>query len=228
MLASKKEFTGGVALLVVFFAVLVMMFQPMFNGKNAMAYLDDLYNSISKGSVNYVPGLEAEAEKFKDTNLDVTLTFAGATVAKQAATLFEKSGARVSLDDRALAVSGSLGGVLAAVLADAESMYHNNDAALVERYGLPGPRALFDWWTGLKLMDKELKAQGRFEEAKFTATVQQKAVETAYNYFGVEPVAIMDKIGVVIFSLVFYIVYTLWYGFAILFVFEGWGLKLSH
>ncbi len=61
-----------------------------------------------------------------------------------------------------------------------------------------------------------------------TATIQKKAVETAYNYFEVEPVHIMDKLGLVIFSLAFYVIYTLWYGFAILFLFEGWGLKLSH
>ena len=29
-------------------------------------------------------------------------------------------------------------------------------------------------------------------------------------------------------TLVFYVVYTVWYGFAIIFMFEGWGLKLSH
>ena len=38
----------------------------------------------------------------------------------------------------------------------------------------------------------------------------------------------LKKIGVVIFSLVFYVIYTLWYGFAIMFMFEGWGLKLEH
>jgi hypothetical protein len=29
-------------------------------------------------------------------------------------------------------------------------------------------------------------------------------------------------------ALVGYVLYTIWYGFAILFLFEGWGLKLSH
>ena len=43
-----------------------------------------------------------------------------------------------------------------------------------------------------------------------------------------EPQSIMDRLGVVIFSLVFYVIYTLWYGFAILFMFEGWGMKLEH
>ena len=50
MVHNKKEFTGGSVLLVIFFIVLFAMFQPIFDGHNAMAYLDNLYNSISKGS----------------------------------------------------------------------------------------------------------------------------------------------------------------------------------
>jgi hypothetical protein len=38
----------------------------------------------------------------------------------------------------------------------------------------------------------------------------------------------MDRLGVVVFSLVFYVIYTLWYGFAIMFIFEGWGMQLEH
>jgi len=56
----------------------------------------------------------------------------------------------------------------------------------------------------------------------------KKVVETSYNYYTIEPQKITDKMGIVIFSLVFYVVYTLWYGFSILFMFEGWGLRLEH
>ena len=60
------------------------------------------------------------------------------------------------------------------------------------------------------------------------AAVNQKAVETAYNYYRIEPQNISDRYGIVIFSLVFYVAYTLWYGFAIMFLFEGWGMRLEH
>ena len=53
-------------------------------------------------------------------------------------------------------------------------------------------------------------------------------MECAYNYYGVVPQNIMDKWGIVVFSLVFYVIYTMWYGYSILFMFEGWGLKLEH
>ena len=69
--------------------------------------------------------------------------------------------------------------------------------------------------------------QEAFAQAKVAFNINAKVVETAYNYYKVVPEKIMDKIGIVIFSLAFYVFYTLWYGFAILFVFEGWGLKIS-
>jgi hypothetical protein len=58
--------------------------------------------------------------------------------------------------------------------------------------------------------------------------VVKKAVEPSYNYYRIEPQNIGDRWVVVIFSLIFYVVYTLWYGFSIMYIFEGWGMKLGH
>ena len=77
-------------------------------------------------------------------------------------------------------------------------------------------------------MDKVLKKQKQFQEAKTVDLVVKKAVETSYNYYQVEPQKISDRAFIVFFSLVFYVIYTLWYGFAVMFLFEGWGLKLEH
>ena len=88
--------------------------------------------------------------------------------------------------------------------------------------------ALYLWWKAMKEMDKDLKRQKLFKEAAMPTLVKKKAVETAYNYFGIAPQSIGDKIGIVIFSLIFYVVYTLWYGFAIMYMFEGYGMQLEH
>ena len=87
---------------------------------------------------------------------------------------------------------------------------------------------MFNWWNALKAVDKDLGRQKHFNEAKIVSTVQEKAVEPSYNYYTIEPEKISDRLSVVIFSLIFYVAYTLWYGFAILYLFEGWGLKLEH
>jgi hypothetical protein len=77
-------------------------------------------------------------------------------------------------------------------------------------------------------MEKGLKRQKKFKEAKVVALVVKKAVESSYNYYKIEPQKITDRWGIVIISLLFYVIYTLWYGFAIMFMFEGWGMKLEH
>ena len=228
MIYNKKEFYGGFALLVVFFVVLFFMFQPIFNGHNSMEYLDNLYNSISKGSVNYIDSVTEETNAFDSQQVTLSLTYESAVEAEQSKALFSATGATVSVMGKVLTVTGVLGTILKGSLSDAERMYHNDGAAITAKYSLDAERTMFNWWTSLSLMDKSLKGQREFDAAKVVVTVQKKAVEAAYNYYEVEPVLIMDKLGMVIFSLIFYVFYTLWYGFAILFLFEGWGLKLSH
>ncbi|BCS89751.1 hypothetical protein [Pseudodesulfovibrio sediminis] len=228
MIYNKKEFYGGAVLLIAFFVVLYLMFQPMFSGHNAMEYLDNLYNSISKGSVYYIPALKEEVAPYANKQVSMDLAYDTEIEASQSALLFTRAGAQAQVAGNTLRVSGSLGGMLNTSLADAEAMYHNDGKTITARYDLEPRRAMFNWWTSLKLMDKSLKSHREFAAAKVIGNVGKKAVEASYNYFKVEPVQIMDQIGMVVFSLAFYVFYTLWYGFAILFLFEGWGLKLSH
>lgn len=228
MLANKKEFTGGVILLGLFLIVLVLMFQPLIKGKNAMAYLDAMYNSISKGSVNYISSMREEVDKLGSGDVLLKLDYSSGIQAKQCAKMFKLSGVKVKLDGRTLEVNGPIAAMLHSCLEDAESLYHNNAGKLEAKYDVKARRVLYNWWEALGLMEKSLNGQEKFKLAKVTSSVMKKAVETAYNYYEIEPLDIMDELGLVIFSLAFYVVYTVWYGFAILFVFEGWGLNLGH
>ena len=228
MIAHKKEFYGGVGMVAIFAVILTIMFSPVFNGKNALEYLDALYNSISKGSAYYIPTVKEETDKFIGTEVKATLTMADTEEAKQSALLFKKSGSNAIVTGSQLKVTGSLGKILENCLVDADAMYHNDGKKVSEKYGYNERQALFNWWKAFKEMDKELKNQKKFKEAKIIALVVKKAVESSYNYYQIEPQKIGDRFGVVIFSLIFYVAYTLWYGFAIMFMFEGWGLRLSH
>jgi len=62
MIAYKKEFFGGLAMLVAFTVVLIIMFSPVFKGQNGLEYLDALYNSISKGSAYYIPKVKEKSD----------------------------------------------------------------------------------------------------------------------------------------------------------------------
>jgi len=228
LIAKKKEFYSGLGLLLVFILVLTLIFSPVIKGKNALEYLDSLYNSISKGSAYYIPKLKKEAGRFMGASLSVTLAMKDEKQAQQTALLFVKSGSSIDVSGRKLKVTGDLGKILMNCLTDADNMYINDGEAIFDKYGYDERRVLFNWWNATNAMDRELKKQKKFDEAKVVVLVRKKAVEAAYNYYKIEPQNISDRLGVVIVSLLFYVIYTLWYGFAIMYMFEGWGLKLGH
>jgi len=231
MIHNKKEFTGGLVLIVTFFIVLITMFQPIFDGHNALGYLDNLYNSISKGSAYYVDNLKEEAKTVSGTQINVTMKMESETQAADSVVLITAAGATASAQGKELTVSGDYFAILSASLEDADKMYHNDGAALKAKYPVleskDDRQALYNWNTILAGLDKGLTDQKAFAAAKVAYNINSKVVETAYNYYNVVPEQIRDKAGIVIFSLVFYVVYTIWYGFGILFIFEGWGLKIS-
>ncbi|OGP60121.1 MAG: hypothetical protein A2V65_01880 [Deltaproteobacteria bacterium RBG_13_49_15] len=228
MIAKKKIFTLGLVMLVAFFVVLFVFFSPVFKGKNGLDYLDDLYNSISKGSAYYIPASKAEADKFSGNSIEVNLELKTEGRAKQTALLFTQSGSTAEASGAKLKVSGDLGKILNNCLEDSDKMYVNDGQSVSTKYGYNEKNVLFNWWNALSEMDKDLAKQKKFREAKVVSMVKSKAVEPSYNYYKVEPQKIGKRMGVVIFSLAFYVIYTIWYGFAIMFLFEGWGLKLEH
>jgi hypothetical protein len=231
MVHNKKEFTGGIVLLVVFFVVLFAMFQPLFDGHNAMAYLDNLYNSISKGSAYYVDSLKEEVKVVGDFEVNVTMNLESEAQAADSVALITAAGATAEAQGKTLTVKGSYLAILNSCLDDSDKMYHNDAAALKAKYpsyaAKDDRQALYNWNSIMGGFDRQLKKQKSFAEAKVAVNIASKVVETAYNYYKVVPEQIKDKMGIVFFSLAFYVIYTLWYGFAIMFVFEGWGLRIS-
>jgi len=227
MIAKKKTFAKGAIMMLIFTAVLITVFSPVFNGQNGLEYLDALYNSISKGSAYYIPKVKAETDQFMGAEESMTLDMGDKAHSDQTALLFQEAGASTEVSQGTLKVTGDLGKILVNCLNDADSMYKNDGKAISEKYGYNEKQALYNWWKACKEMDKDLKRQDKFKEAKVITLLKKKAVETSYNYYKIEPQKITDKLGIVVFSLIFYVVYTMWYGFAIMYLFEGWGLQLE-
>jgi hypothetical protein len=228
MSEKPKKLYLGLGLIIGFVIVLIFFFLPLYNGKNGLDYLDNLYNSISKDSAYYIPKVKKEASKFVGNEVSVTLKMADDKQAEQTASLFKGAGAETSVSDSTLKVKGDLGKILGSALDDADAMYRNDGKHVSARYGYGERQVLYNWWKAFQGMDKDLGKQKKFKEGKIIVVVQQKALEASYNYYQIEPQSIGDRWGTVIFSLLFYVVYTLWYGFAILFMFEGWGLRIGH
>jgi hypothetical protein len=228
MIAHKKKFNTGLVLIALFIVILVTVFMPLFNGRNGLEYLDNLYNSISKGSAYYIDTVRTEVQALEQSDLTLNLTMGSEVQAEQSVPLLMKAGAQVGRDGNQLTVTGNMVSILGLCLDDAQLMYDNDGTAVSTKYGYGEKAALYNWWSVLKAMDFSLKKQKQFKAAKIADMVKAKAVETAYNYYGIEAQNISDRFGVVLFSLVFYVIYTLWYGFGIMDLFEGWGLRLEH
>jgi hypothetical protein len=229
MIADKMTFTKGAVMLAGFLAVLVAMFMPLFGGgQNALNYMDNLYNSISKGSAYYIPGLAVKNQDYLGREISASVKVPSADQAEKTAMLFWKAGAAVEVSGDSLAIKGDLSKIMGAGLEDADALFHNRGEALQAKYGYDPRQVGYNWWQALRAMDKDLTKNKHFAEAKWVATVQARAVECAYNYYQIEPQKITDKVGIVIFSLVFYVIYTLWFGFSIMYLFEGWGMDLGH
>jgi hypothetical protein len=234
MASGGKKLTMGFTLMVLFIVILVIVFTPIFPGvggqkANGLNYLDNLYNTISKGSAYYIPKAKKDSEAFNGKMVEVTLNLPSEKIAQQAAQLLEAAMTTADVAGKDVKLRGDWGKVLATALADADLMYHNNGVEIKAKYqGLEERAVVYAWWQILKAAEKDLNRQSKFAEAKASVNVQQKAVECAYNYYGVQPQNILDKWGLVAFSLLFYVLYTLGYGFGIMYLFEGMGFKLEH
>jgi len=228
MIAHKKEFFGGVGMMIAFIIVLIIMFSPIFKGQNGLDYLDNLYNSISKGSAYYIPKVKKESDHFNGKSVIVTIAMTSQKQAEQAALLFKAGEAESIVQETQIKVTGDLGKILENCLADADAMYHNDSKKVSGKYNYDEKQVLYNWWKALNAMEKDLQNQKKFKEAEIVALVVKKAVESSYNYYKIEPQKITDNLVIVIFSLFFYVIYTMWYGFAIMFMFEGWGMRLEH
>ena len=217
----------GITLLVSFIIVLVIFFMPVFEGKNGLDYLDNLYNSISKGSAYYIPKVEHLVEDHGSEVVTLNLKMADAAVARAVEPLFAKTGVTTSVEANNLMVNGDLNTIFSACLVDADAAYHNRGEELEQKYGTSARATLFGWWNALREMERDLKRQKLFKAADLTHTVQAKTVECAYNYYGIEAQNIKERWAIVLFSLVFYVIYTVWYGYAIMYIFEGLGFELA-
>lgn len=227
MIRNKKTFNLGVVLTVSFFVVLWIMFMPYFGGENAFHAADRLFNTISKGSSYYIPDLVEKTKQWDGKAFDVKISVSPEKLRDNVAKVLMTNGVMVAQDGNALKIQGDLGSVMKAALKDSDSMYHNRGEDVSGRYGMPEKEALFAWWNAFKAMDKTLKEQHKFQESKAIGEVVARGVEVGYNYYGIAPEKASSRAGILAFALVFYVIYTMWWGFAIMYLCDGLGLEMK-
>ncbi|KJS00524.1 MAG: hypothetical protein VR65_11855 [Desulfobulbaceae bacterium BRH_c16a] len=232
MSMQSKLKARGIVMLIAFFVLLGVIFMPVFpgqNGKtNGLDYMDNLFNMISKGSSYFIPQSIAESEKLAGQSIDLEITMASDKVAAETAKLYATGGAEVVVSGSTLAIKGEMTGIIKNSLADADLMFKNDGKPLADKYGYDERQVMFNWWSSFNAINKELTKQSNFTEAKTFSNVQKKALEPSYNYYGVKIESWKENIVLVLLSLAFYVFYTLWYGFGLMYVFEGLGYKIGH
>ena len=162
------------------------------------------------------------------TSITATIDMKTEEQAEQTALLYEQSGASVVKSGTDLEVTGDLGRIIETCIADADIMYHNNEDEITDKYGYSAKQVLYNWWKSFGAMKEYFEDHNKFNTAEIFTRVNERAVEPAYNYFGIEAESVGERAAALVFSLIFYIAYTLLYGFGIMYIIEGLGLKIRQ
>ena len=247
MAKAKKHMGIGIAMALSFWVVLFLMFSPIFpktaegQTQNGLQWADEMFNQLAKGSSYFIPKVAKSNEKFMGKMFSATIKVSkpedkpgeAEKRAERASKLFTiNPGAKVEVNGSELKIEGDLGLVLKAALEDADAMFKNEGDKIKAKYteamGTDDVKQMFRQWNNvLPKIDKVFKKEMMIEEAQIVSQVTKKAIEASYNFYGVEAKKVKDEAGLMIFLLVFYVFYTLWWGFAIFFIFEGIGLSMS-
>jgi len=225
---NKKAMSMGIFLALSFFGVLFLIFMPIFgDGKNGLVFSDDMFNKLSKGSSYFIPDVKKSADNFLGKEFTLTIKMDREEQIKNTVQVLTVANMVPEATGTEIKIKGKLGELMAIILKDSDDMYKNDGKAISARYNLKEKEVMLSWWNILKQMDKSFKKEGKIEEAKIATDVMKKAVETAYNFYGIEAQKVTDKAIMMIGLLIFYVIYTMWWGFAIYYPFEGLGLSMS-
>lgn len=235
---NKKSFFKGLIMLVTFVAVFITLLSPVFpdindktnSGKKLIGldFADAVFNSLSKGSSNFIPMVEEKIKPLNGKNVEVTIKMKHPELADTAVKVLSDAKLETKVEGSALTYKGDMGPFLEAVTQLSDKMYHNDGASVSQKYGVEKPLDVTSaCWEVLQPSIKELQKQGLIKEAQVIDTVVRRAIEPAHNFYSIEPTSVKEHIVLMTALLVFYLLYTLWYGFGIADFFEGLGLTMS-
>lgn len=232
LIRNKALFNKGLMLMASFLCIFVSLFLPIWGGHgNGLDAADNMFNRLSKGSSYFIPGVKEDALKLEGKSVTITVKVKDAAIAPRAVENLIKAGATAELKDGAITYSGDLGKVLGAALVDADDLFNNRGPAVLERYAATEKDAektiVKAWWAVLDPSIKELQKQKLIQEAKVVGQVNKRGLEPGYNFYGINSERVMDNVLPLVGLLAFYVLYTMWYGYAIFDMFAGIGLGMS-
>ena len=231
---AKAPFLRGCLLLVSFFILFAIMLMPIMkdelgNHVTGLQYADNVFNELSKGSSYFIPGVRQNLKNVEGKDVQITVKLKKADLAPLAGMVLEKSGATdVRVEDGKVSFSGNLGLILTSATDDSDKLYNNDAAAVAQKYdGEPALKVAAAWWYVLAPTIKELQKQHKIAESQVVDHVLRRAIEPGNNFYSVPAAKVSEHLMLMSAMLIFYVLYTLWYGFAIFELFEGLGLAMT-
>jgi hypothetical protein len=218
----------GLIGLILFFAILGFWTSPWMNHKTGLEWADGLFNQLAKDSTYFIPEAVKLAGRFEGITVDfgVNPRWPGAD-SLMAKILQANAFSAAILNDGRVRIKGDLGLLGKAACADAELLFKGKKKDLQGRYGADGKEVIYYWWMAFDGLTRRFIQESRPPEADFTRFMTTRVLEPSYNFAGIETRSIKENAGTVSFLLGFYLFYTLLYGFSILFIFEGLGIKAT-
>ncbi|MGB7913544.1 MAG: hypothetical protein WCF59_15110 [Desulfobaccales bacterium] len=218
----------GIILLAVFAVILILIFMPIFgSGQNGLSYSDNFFNSLAKGSSNHLAEMRELAQTKVGTQVAAEIKLTSPAQAKETASLYTQAGAQAEVAGPNLKISGDLGKVLAQSVEDAAALFNEQGGKLEAEYHYDPKKVVKNWWYSLSKLSAAMTKQKKFNLAKVIAQVQSQALEPGYNFAGIAAFQVSDKAFLLAVMLVFYVFYTLFYGFGIYELFAGLGLQME-
>ncbi len=236
LIKNTRIFNIGALFAISFLGVLIMIFSPVFGEKNGLQFADDSFNKLAKGSSYFIPKAHRNNEQFMGRMFTVSIRTdkpedkPGEAEKRTAAIakVFTTAGAKVETNGTSVKIEGDLGRVLASALQDADAMFKNDGETIRGRYGVEDEKKMFrQWHNALSRINKEFDKEKKLAESKMVNEVVKKAIEPAYNFYQIDANKVVDHAGMMSGLLVFYVFYTMWWGYAIFYLFEGFGLSMK-
>ena len=244
LITNKGAFSKGLLLMITFVGVFLFIMSPSFNGRTGLEFSDDFFNMLSKHSADYFPEVKKAVEKLKGKVVSVNVVVKRPDIkdepdpakaqeiankdAQAQAKALVAAGAQVDVKDNVMNVKADLGVVTEYALNKSLLVFNlKGGEELAKPENIESRKQLKTLWKAFGAMIKPMQREKYLDEAKSLDTVMRKAIEPAYNFYGVDGEPVSKNVPLLVGLLAFYVIYTLWYGFAIFFMFEGLGMSMS-
>lgn len=228
MIQNRKKFWVGASGLIFFSMILGFWLSPWGPHRSGLERVDQLFNQLAKNSTYFIPEAVNLAPKFEGKSVDFGITSRWPGDDTRMAQIIQTNlFSAVLLGDGRVRIKGDLGKMGLAASVDAGLLFKGQESDLRIKYGVNGKEVVYYWWVAFDGLTRRFVQENRSSEADYTRFLTTRVLEPAYNFAGIETRPIGENIWTVALFLGFYLLYTLLYGFSILFLFEGLGIQAT-